>query len=131
MRKILSFLPMLVLGITLAVAQTGPITGRVVDENGQPVTGASVLIKGTSSGASADANGNFKISAKPGDVLVISAIGIPSKEVSVTSNANITISLARQSQNLSEVVVTALGIRRSKNTLPYAAQQVSGEDVSR
>src|SRR4051812_38554881 len=113
MPKILSFLPMLVLGITLAVAQTGPITGRVVDETGQPVTGASVLIKGTSAGASADANGNFSINAKPGDVLVISAVGIPDREVTVTSGSKLTVTLTRQSQNLSEVVVTALGIRRN------------------
>lgn len=131
MRKILSLFSVLLLVTILVSAQTRPITGRITDESGQPVSGASILIKGTSTGSSADASGNFKIKAKPGDVLVISAVGVPSKEVTVTSSADINVSLARQSQNLSEVVVTALGIRRSKNTLPYAAQQISGEEVSK
>ena len=131
MRKIVSFFSTLMLVATLAMAQTRPILGKVIDETGQPVSGASVIIKGTQTGASADANGNFRISAKPGDVLVITSIGIPSREVTVTSNANLTVSLTRQSQNLSEVVVTALGIRRSRNQVSYAAQQVGGEEVSK
>ena len=130
MRKIVSLFSMLLLITGLAIAQTRPISGRVVDETGQPVTGASVIIKGTGTGASANANGEFQINAKTGDVLVVSAVGIPSREVTVTSGSALTLSLTRQNANLSEVVVTALGIRRSRNTLPYAAQTVSGDAVS-
>ncbi|MGI8638318.1 MAG: TonB-dependent receptor plug domain-containing protein, partial [Segetibacter sp.] len=132
MRKILSLFSMLMLITALAFAQTRPITGRVTDETGQPVSGASVVVRGSSTGASADGNGNFRINAKTGDVLVITAVGIPSKEVTVGSGSNLTVSLARQSANLSEVIVTtALGIQRNKNTLPYAAQQVAGDEVSK
>lgn len=130
MRKIVSFFTLLMLITVLVMAQTRPITGRVLDETGQPVSSASVLIKGTNTGASANANGDFTISAKTGDVLVVSAVGISSREVRVTSGSNLSVSLTRQNANLSEVVVTALGIRRNRNTLPYAAQTVSGEAVS-
>ena len=130
MKKIVSFF-LLLLCTTLAIAQSIPITGRVVDENNQPVNGASVLIKGTSTGTAADSRGNFKISASIGDVLIISAVGIPSTEVNVTSGNDITIKMAREGQNLSEVVVTALGIKRNRNQVAYAAQQVSGDEVSK
>lgn len=131
MMKILSFLTMLLLVTVISIAQTRSITGRVLDETGAPVSGASVLIKGTNTGASANANGDFNINAKTGDVLVISAVGTPAREVRVTSGSSVAVSLVRGNANLSEVVVTALGIRRNKNTLPYAAQQISGDDVSR
>lgn len=131
MRKIVSVCTLLIFMTMLAIAQTRTITGRVLDETGQPVSGASITIRGTTTGASADANGNFRISAKSGDVLVISAVGIPSKEVSVTSNANMTVSLVRQSQNLSEVVVTALGIRRERRSLTYAAQTVGSDQLNK
>ncbi|MDB5191934.1 MAG: rane protein [Segetibacter sp.] len=130
MRKIVSLFTMLLLITLMAIAQTRPITGRIVDQTGQPVSGASITIRGTGTGVSANANGDFSINAKTGDVLVVSAVGVPSKEVIVTSGSALTVLLTRQSADLSEVVVTALGIRRSRNQLPYAAQTVSGEAVS-
>ena len=132
MRKIVLFLTMLMLGSILTFAQTRPITGRVVDEAGQPVSGASILIRGSNVGASADANGAFRINAKTGDVLVITAVGAPSREVTVTSGSTLTVSLARESQNLAEVVVTtAQGIRREKRSLGYAAPTVSNAELTR
>ena len=122
---------MLMLVTTLLIGQNRAITGRVLDDAGQPVSSASVLIKGTTTGASANANGDFTINAKTGDVLVISAVGIPSQEVKVTSGSALAVSLTRQNANLSEVVVTALGIRRNRNQVSYAAQQVTGEEVSK
>lgn len=131
MRKLLSLLTMLLLGATLAIAQSRPITGRVLDETGQPITGATILIKGTKTGFSANSNGDFNINAKTGDVLVISAVGVTPQEVIVTSGSTLSVSLTRQNANLSEVVVTALGIRRNRNQVSYAAQQVTGEEVSK
>jgi len=121
---------MLLLVSMLAVAQTRPITGRVVDEGGQPISGASIIIKGTSNGTSADANGDFRIDAKTGDVLVVSSVGIPQREVTVTSTSKLTISLARQSQNLSEVVVTALGIRRQPKELGYSTARINTAELT-
>ncbi|MCW3109073.1 MAG: TonB-dependent receptor plug [Segetibacter sp.] len=132
MRKIVSFFTMFMLVTILAFAQTRQIVGRVVDETGQPVSGASVVIKGTNVGASADENGNFRINAKTGDVLVISAIGIPSTELKVGTGSSVTVSLSRQSQNLAEVVVTtAQGVKREKRSLGYAAPTVSNAELTR
>ncbi len=131
MRKVVSFFTLLMLVTTLAMAQTRQITGRVLDEAGQPVSGASILIRGTNTGSSANANGDFTINAKTGDVLVVSAVGIPSREVTVTSGSALSVSLTRQSQNLSEVVVTALGITRNRNQVAYAAQTVPGDETSK
>lgn len=132
MRKIVSLFTMLMLVTILAFAQTRQITGRVVDESGQPVSGASVTIRGKSTGASADAEGNFTINAATGDVLVVSAVGIPSKEVRVASGgAPLTVSLSRQSANLSEVVVTtALGVRRQARELGYSTATVSNNELN-
>jgi TonB-linked SusC/RagA family outer membrane protein len=131
MRKITLLLTLLLSATLLATAQSGVITGKVVDEGGTPITGASIMIKGTSAGVAADAKGNFRIDAKPGDVLVISAIGIPSKEATVGSGTSLTVTLARQSQTLSEVVVTAVGITRAKRALGYATTTVKGEELTK
>lgn len=131
MTKIVSFFMLLMLVTMLAAGQTRQITGRVLDDAGQPVSAASIVIKGTNAGASANANGDFTINAKTGDVLVISAVGIPSSEVRVNSGSNVSVSLTRQNANLSEVVVTALGIRRNRNQVAYAAQTVSGDEVNK
>lgn len=132
MRKIISFFTLLMLVTVLATAQTRQITGRVLDETGQPVSGASITIRGTTGGTSADTNGNFRINAKAGDVLVISAVGVPSEEVRVGTGSSVTVSLSRQSQNLAEVVVTtANAIKRQKKSLGYAAPTVSNADLTR
>lgn len=115
----------------LTFSQNRVITGKVLDDKGEPVNGASILIKGKSTGTSADAEGNFRINAAAGDVLVVSATNFSGTQVTVGNQQNISVSLTRGGEQLSEVVVTALGVRRNKNTLPYAAQQISGEDVSK
>lgn len=112
-----------------AVAQKLSVTGKVTDSEGSPVSGASIKEKGKKNGVSADGSGRFTFTVEPGAVLQITATGFEMKEVPATSN--VTISLSEDINQLSEVVVTALGIKRNKNTLPYAAQQVSGEDISK
>ncbi len=131
MRKVVSLITMLIFISISAIAQTHSITGRVVDERGQPVSGASITIRGTNTGASANADGNFTISAKTGDVLVISAVGIPDREVDVTSTSSLNISLSRQSQNLAEVVVTALGVTTRKDRLTSSQSTVRGTEIAR
>jgi len=132
MRKILSLLAVMLLFLHAATAQTREIQGRVTDEQGSPVEGASVVIKGTTSGVAADAQGNFRISAKPGDVLVISATNFGSKEYAITaSTGKVEVKLTRGTAVIDEVVVTALGQRRTRNTVPYAAQTVNGDEVAK
>jgi len=131
MRKTLALLAFLLFGITLVSAQTRTISGKVTDENGAAIDGASVIIKGTNTGTAAKPDGSFTISAKTGDVLVISAVNFGSQEVPVGSENTYNVRLQRSANVINEVVVTALGIRRTRNQLPYAAQQVAGEEIAR
>ncbi|MEJ7828561.1 MAG: SusC/RagA family TonB-linked outer membrane protein [Segetibacter sp.] len=130
MRKIV-LLTMLILTTVLAFSQSRFITGRILDDKGEPVTGASVTIKGTTTGVSASSSGDFRINAKSGDVLVISATNFSGTQVTVGNDESVSVRLNRGGEQLSEVVVTALGIRRNRNQVAYAAQQVSGEEVSK
>jgi TonB-linked SusC/RagA family outer membrane protein len=131
MRKFLSLFAVLVLCSILAFAQEKAVTGRVVDAQGQPVPFATVRIKGTKAGVSADVNGYFSIRANATETLVITGAGVTLKEVPIGDENNLVIEVARQTTNLDEVVVTALGVRRSRNSLPYAAQQISGDNLTK
>ncbi len=119
------------LSTILSLAQQRTVSGKVTDANGEPVPGASIKVKGTQKGAMADATGAFSLSAQPGDVLVISAVGITTREIPVTANTNTyNVALTRQNQEMSEVVVTALGVRREKKALGFAVQEVKGENLT-
>lgn len=130
MRRVLWLLPAFMLLGLLAYAQTRTVTGRVTDGQGKPIPFASVTVKGTTNGVAADANGNFTIQAAPNATLVFSAAGFQASELNIGTQTSVTVSLTSEG-NLSEVVVTALGIRRNRNTLPYAAQQVTNEEVTK
>lgn len=112
-----------------AVAQKTAVTGKVTDEKGEPVPFATVRVKGATRAVSADQNGNFTIEAGKGSLLVISATGFDPKEVAAQGPGYLYTLTVHD--KLTEVVVTALGIRRTRNSLPYATQQVSGEDITR
>ena len=130
MRRIVTLLTVLMLFGALAYGQTRPVTGKVTDAQGKAVPFASVTVKGTNAGVAADENGSFTIDAAPNSTLVFSAAGFETTEVKIGNQTSITATITSQS-NMSEVVVTALGVRRSKNTLPYAAQQVAGTKLVR
>jgi TonB-linked SusC/RagA family outer membrane protein len=121
---------MLMLVSALAFAQTRSVTGRVLDAQGRPVPFASITIRGTNTGVAADENGNFTIQAAPNATLVFSASGFQTSEVNIGSQTTVNASMSSQT-SLNEVVVTALGVRRTRNQVPYAAQQVTGDEVSK
>lgn len=110
------------------LAQKVTITGRIVDSAGAGIAGASVREKGTSTGVSADNTGAFSISVASGATLLFSATGF--QEAQMRASSDMVVTLMAANTNLTEVVVTALGISRSKNSLPYAAQKVNGADIS-
>ena len=113
----------------LLFAQKG-ISGKIVGvSNNQAVSGASVLVKGKNIGASTSVDGNFSIDAKQGDILVITGIGVKSKEHEVTTGFQL-ISVDVETSDLNEVVVTALGIRKDKRKLGYALQEVKGDALT-
>lgn len=113
-----------------AFCQTRQITGTVSDENGDPLFSVSVLQKGTRQGTVTDEKGAFTITVSGvNPVLVFSHAGRQPQEVVVGSSNSYNVSLS-SSGNLSEVVVTALGITRSEKSLGYSTQQVKGENLT-
>jgi len=114
-----------------STAVQGTVTGMVVDQNGMPLLGANVLVKGTTQGSQTDFDGNFSIEAEVGAILVVSYIGFKTSEAPVTGSGPMTITLEENSSQLDEVVVTAMGISREKKSLGYATQEIDGEDVNR
>ena len=129
MKKLTFLFLCLVLGIGLATAQTREITGSVVSaEDDQPVIGASVIVKGTTTGTVTDYDGKFSLSVpSAAKTLVISYIGMAAQEVAIAPNVRVL--LKADTQNLDEVVVTALGISREKKALGYAVSEVKGDEM--
>lgn len=110
--------------LATGLAQTTTVTGKVTDDKGNPLAGASVLEKGTKNGVSADANGAFSIKVKSGATLVISEIGYENQQVVANSN-NLLIRLATDTRALSEVVVTGVGVATSKKKLAVSVEAVN------
>ncbi|MDB5088789.1 MAG: SusC/RagA family TonB-linked outer membrane protein [Mucilaginibacter sp.] len=107
------------------------IDGTVKDVSGLPVIGASILVKGTSRGTQTDVNGKFTIDANIGEVLVVGYLGYLKQEVTISSQAQLSIVLVEDPRQLTEVVVTALGIKKSEKSITYSSQQVSGDELTR
>jgi len=130
--KFSGFLTLLIaLIVQFTFAQEKTVTGVVSDQDGLPLPGASVLVKGTSNGTQTDFDGKYTIQANTGDVLVISFVGQTTEERTIGASSTINVTLGVDAQALDEVVVTALGISREKKQLGYATQQVDGEAVSK
>ncbi|WP_236979552.1 SusC/RagA family TonB-linked outer membrane protein [Membranihabitans maritimus] len=107
------------------------IHGKVTDQNGEPLIGVNVLVKGTNNGTSTDFNGEFTIEDIDANaVIIFSYIGYRTKEVSISGKNNINVSLEEDLQTLDEVVVTAFGIEREKKALSYSVQELEGESIS-
>ncbi len=106
------------------------IAGRVTDQNGVPLVGVSILVKGSARGTTTDVSGRFVLRIEPGDVLVASYLGYESVEVAADSRTGVEIRMQESSKALDAVVVTALGIKRSEKALSYNVQGVQGEDMN-
>jgi TonB-linked SusC/RagA family outer membrane protein len=129
MRKFLSLLAVLVLVVVSASAQTRKVSGVIQDQLGSPVPFASISLKGTNTGVTADLEGKFTIEAATGQTLVISAAGFEALEQVIADGA-VTVSL-KGNTAMREVVVTALGISKTKRSLGYSAQSVSPEEFNK
>ena len=135
MRKIftsLLFLCVLFAGLS-TMAQVKTITGKVTSsDDGQALPGASIKVKGTSGGTSTDGNGGFTLQVpQTTAIIVVSAIGYTTREISVGDRTTFNVSLVSDAQELQEVTVsTGLGITRQAKSLGYAAQQVNSEDLN-
>jgi TonB-linked SusC/RagA family outer membrane protein len=133
MKKILlAFLVSWLLHGNYAMAQSRTISGRVFSqEDGSYIPGVSILLKGTSIGASTDIEGKFQLNVPgEGGTLVLSFIGLVRQEVEIGSRTEFNITMLPDSKQLSELVVTAFGIEREKKALGYTVQEISGESLA-
>lgn len=124
-KRIHLFLLALAIGVIQGAAQVTTVRGIVTtEEDGEPVIGASVIVKGTSLGTVTDVNGRFELNGLPPSAtrLLISYISLMAKEVAIAPQVSVT--LKSDTHLLDEVVVTALGISREKKALGYTAQEV-------
>ena len=131
MRKILlSLTVMLFVLCQTAFSQKIEVTGKVIDDKGNPLQGVSVQEKNSRIGTVTGPDGNFKLSTQQGATLLISSVGFGRKEVAVGATPQLrAVTLASEDASLSEVVVTALGIRREKKALGYAVATVDKKDI--
>ncbi|WP_149273451.1 SusC/RagA family TonB-linked outer membrane protein [Pareuzebyella sediminis] len=129
MKRTLLLMVFALLASIVATSQT-TFTGSVFDENNVPLPGASVVIKGSSTGVATDFDGNFEIELpSESEILVVSYIGYITQEFNTSGQTSGIITLQPDSQQLDEVVVTALGIEREKKSLGYASQELDNEEV--
>jgi len=133
LRHVLKKLIICCLGVfalySAAYAQGVSLKGRVLDSHGTPLPGVVVKIKGTARGVATDAQGAFEISYKAPATLVVTFIGYITQEINLTNNESIEIKLAEDNQQLDEVVVTALGVRREKKILTYSSQELKSNEL--
>jgi len=121
---------LLALFVQISFAQEKSISGMVSDNSGLPLPGVNIIVKGTATGTQTDFDGNFTITAKSGDVLTFTYVGLKAQEVTVGASNTLNVTMQEDASVLDEVVVTALGIKREKKSLGYATQEVKGDAVS-
>ena len=131
MKRLLLSCVALVLMLGSAFAQDRTVSGRVTStEDGSPLPGVNVVIKGTANGTSTDADGKYSLSVPAnGGSLVFSFIGLESKEFEIGAQTVIDVSLALDVQQLNEVVVTAFGVPQEKKALGYSVQEMKGGEL--
>jgi TonB-dependent SusC/RagA subfamily outer membrane receptor len=106
------------------------ITGKVSDEKGLPLQSVSVMVKGTKTGTTTDAAGQYSIKAESTATLIFSSVGYASIELAVSNRSIVDAVLPASLENLGEVVVTALGIRRTDRSLGYSTTSVKPEELT-
>ena len=122
-------LTMLILMVSYVAMAQRTISGKILaGDNKTPLAGATILNKKTKTQTISDANGSFQILASDNDVLLISNIGYKNLEVTA-ANASSTLELAVEQTNLTEIVVTALGVKKEVKRLGYAVQEIKGSDL--
>lgn len=112
-----------------AIAQNMTIKGKVTDDSGQPLYGVNVAIKGTTKGTITDEKGSYSIDATKGSVITFSYIGFTATSFTIANSNTIDVSLKPEASNLSEVVVTALGISKEARKVGYAVTTIGGDQM--
>ena len=102
--------------------QQKKVTGIVTDEQGEAIIGATVLVKNTKLGTITNFEGSFSLDVEPTETLIVSYIGFIPQEVKLNGQRNVSVKLVEDVKNLSEIIVTALGIKREQKALGYACK---------
>jgi len=108
-----------------------PVTGTVLSADGTPLQGVSITVEGTSRGTTTDEKGRFRIEANEGEVLLFSSVGYTISRLTLGAQAVLSITLQKSDNALGEIVVTALGISRTKRAIGYSQEQIKGAEVAR
>jgi TonB-linked SusC/RagA family outer membrane protein len=123
---------MIVFTAQVSLAQVKSVKGIITDSDGMPLPGASVAVQGGQKGATTDFDGLYTIEAQKGQTLVFSYVGLETQSIVVGDAATINVKMGQaQSNALNEVVVTSLGIKKTRKSLTYAAQELKGEELTR
>lgn len=124
---------LVLMSLTLVTnAQTAlTVKGNVTGEDQLPIPGVSVAIKGSTNGTITDFDGNFIIKAQKGDVLSVSYVGMATEELIVENAGPYQVVLKSNIQNVDEIVVTALGIKKEKKSLGYSVQDLNASDINK
>lgn len=131
LKHLLSLLILICL-MTGLYAQQRQVTGKVTGTDGVPIPYATVQIKGTNKGTTADQSGNFRLIVEGNSsVLQVRSVGFTLKEIPIGAGTTFDVTLTQDNRNLQEVVVTGIGIKREKKALGYAVQDVKGDDLVR
>jgi iron complex outermembrane receptor protein len=129
--KFLTVIMMLIFSCSVVMAQNVTITGKVTSsDDGLPIPGASIVLKGTTRGVSTDMEGLYEITVPRGSVLQFSSVGMADQEVAAGDQTVINIILQPSTIAVDEVVVTALGISREKKALGYSVTEVAGDKLT-
>lgn len=128
-----NFIRLLLAGIlflngAMLQAQEKTVSGVIRDDNGSPLEGVSVTVKGTTRGAQTNASGAFSIQARKGELLSVTYVGYETQEIRVGDNNNIVVRLSSAGSQLEEVVV-AMDLKRKPKELGYSTQQVKGPEI--
>jgi TonB-dependent starch-binding outer membrane protein SusC len=129
MRKLLICLAGMLLFLQTAFSQSVEINGKVSDDKGNPVPGVSIQEKISKKGTTADENGMFKLTVKPGSTLFFTSIGFDKKSLVIEKPGFIEVKLVASNAALSEIVVTGVGIATSKRKLGISVQSISGDKL--
>ena len=128
---LLVFMVLLLAGMPAAFAQSRAVTGRITDANGQPIVGATVAVRGSNVATQTNSDGIFSITVPSGTQrLTVSSVGFTAQEVAIGDRTNVSVALTASASELSEVIVTALGVERNKKSLGFATTTVGGENFT-
>ncbi|GHT68603.1 SusC/RagA family TonB-linked outer membrane protein [Bacteroidia bacterium] len=128
--KVLITLTVLLLSAGAVLAQELNVSGTVLDANNDPVVGATVTVKGSTTGTVTGINGDYNIQTPPDGTLTFSFLGLGTVDVAVNGRGRLDVRMATGDQELQEVVVTAMGIKRNEKALGYSVTTVKGDDLA-